>query len=80
VDRLPYADVTIATVLVAVGTALVASPWLGAAATLSLAVASGVAVLAMLDLISRSGRRDRRAHVVTKALGVAGSYFSRRSV
>jgi len=59
VNRLPYADVSIATVLVAVGTALAAGPWLGAAATLSLAIASGVAVLAMLDLINRSGRRDR---------------------
>lgn len=56
-DRLPYADVSIAAVLVAVGTALAASPWLEGTAILSLALATMLAVLAMADLINRSGRR-----------------------
>jgi len=59
-DRLPYADVSIATVLVASGTALAAAPWLEGTATLSLALAAGVTVLAMLDLLNRSGRRARQ--------------------
>jgi len=49
-DRLPYADVSIATVLVAVGTALAAYPWLGGAATFLIALALTAAVLAMLAM------------------------------
>jgi hypothetical protein len=58
-DRLPYADVSIAAVLVAVGTALAAAPWLEGTAVLSLALATALAVLAMADLFNRSGRRTR---------------------
>ncbi len=55
--RLPYADVSIATVLVVVGIALAAYPWLGGPATFSIAVLAGSAVLAMLATISP--RRDK---------------------
>ncbi len=50
-DRLPYADVSIATVLVAVGTALAAYPWLGGTATLSIALVAA-AVIAMLAVFA----------------------------
>ena len=53
-DRLPYADVSIAATLVAVGTALAASPWLGGTATLSVALAAGV--LAMLVVFADAVR------------------------
>jgi hypothetical protein len=60
-DRLPYADVSIAAVLVAIGTALAASPWLEGTAILLIAAAPAVAVLAMADLINRTGRRHQRS-------------------
>lgn len=44
-DRLPYADVSIATVLVAVGTALAAYPWLGGTAIFFAALAAAGALL-----------------------------------
>jgi len=47
-DRLPYADVSIAAVLVAVGTALAAFPWLG---VLSFALAA-VIVVALFAVFS----------------------------
>jgi sorbitol-specific phosphotransferase system component IIC len=46
-DRLPYADVSIAAVLVVVGIALVAYPWLGGVTFLVGAVAA-IAVLAAI--------------------------------
>ncbi len=56
-DRLPYADVSIAAVLVATGTALAASPWLGGTATLSIALAAGV--LAMLVVFADAGIKPK---------------------
>lgn len=53
-DRLPYADVSIATVLVVVGIALAAYPWLGGAATFSVAAVISVGVVAALAATRRS--------------------------
>lgn len=52
-DRLPYADVSIAAVLVVVGIALAAYPWLGGVTFLVGALAS----LGVLAAIGAAGRR-----------------------
>jgi hypothetical protein len=51
-DRLPYADVSIATVLVVVGIALAAYPWLGTA-TFPVAALACSAVLGTLAAAAR---------------------------
>ena len=52
-DRLPYADVSIATVLVVVGVALAAYPWLGGVSVI-LAIAGSLAVLAAFAAARRT--------------------------
>jgi hypothetical protein len=53
-DRLPYADVSIAAVLVAVGIALAAYPWLGGVSFL----AGAIAVLAVIAAVTASRRPE----------------------
>lgn len=55
-DRLPYADVSIAAVLVVVGIALAAYPWLGTATFPAAALACS-AVLAVVALAARRASR-----------------------
>lgn len=53
-DRLPYADVSIAAVLVVVGLALVAYPWLGGITFF----AAALALLGVLAAVVTAGRRS----------------------
>ena len=54
-DRLPYADVSIATVLVVIGVALAAYPWLGGDMSLLVAVA-GLVIAGALGVALRRPR------------------------
>lgn len=58
-DRLPYADVSIAAVLVVVGIALAASPWLGTATFPVAALTCSAVLVALAQAARRAPPRDR---------------------